>query len=183
MVKLADIDSKTFARSITDRVLHFHSWGLLTAIGPAAEPSPRIEGLGNVGLAALVLCHYAQTGEEPGDAPIAEYLQSYCEALYTRAGDAGSYDVPPLDQARGEPQHEHELVLLAAVGRDLLSAGSPVSLLQLAAISDTPYQSVRRLAASGEIAREPRSPVPAEEARRWLASRGVAGFREEVTAG
>lgn len=184
-MRLTDLDKETFTRSLVERVIGHHITRLMFDLSPEA----RIEGLRegwqgtSIGLAAYLLCHYAQTGEPPGDAPIAEYLQTYCEALYTRPGDATSYDVPILDHVSGEPTESHELVLVAAVARARIASNEPVSLLHLAVLSTAgpvplAYQSVRKLAASGEIQTTGERgrnamTVSAAEATRWLQSRSV----------
>jgi hypothetical protein len=187
-VKLTDIDPATLAAELVERAHGHHVTRLVVDLDPTIEVKPGgmrgWQGT-NLGLAAFVLAHYARTGEGPGDAPIVEYLQSYCEALYTRPADAGHYDVPPLDQVDGEPTEAHEVVLVAAVARDLIAQGSPVSLLHLSVLttaSERPisYAHVRRLASSGEIetngARGAGAHgIDASEARRWLAARGVPG--------
>lgn len=179
-MRLDEIDKEELAADVLDRVVGHHSTRLLFDVGPDSEVRvARTEWRAtSVGRAAALLCHYAQTGEPPGDAPVSEYLQTYCEALYTRPGDCGSYDVPPLDQVRGEPEAEHEIVLVAAVARDIMERDEPLSLLHLAVLSGVSYQYVRRLASTGEIRTSGargagvRS-VAASEARRWLGARGV----------
>lgn len=185
-MRLTEIDPSAFARELVERVRDHHVTRLIFDVDQSADV--RLHGLGgNLELAAHLLAHYARTGEPPGDAPVSEYLQTYCEALYMRPADSGTYDVPPLDQVRGEPAAAHEVVLVAAVARDMLEQGEPVSLLHLAVLSgasEAPvsYQHVRRLAAAGEIRTSgEKGPavrsVSAAEARRWLGARGVPGYR------
>lgn len=191
-MRLRDLDPQTFARELVERVQGHYTTRLMFDLDPDVRIEWRRVGWQgtNLGLAALVLCHYAKTGEAPEDAPIAEYLQSYCDALYTRPADAGMYEVPVVDQVEGDVVEDHDRVLVAAVARDHIAHRRAVSLRELAVLSEAgespvSYARARNLASSGEIVtngargRGARN-VEAKDAKRWLGARGVPGFRPTV---
>lgn len=76
-----------------------------------------------------------------------------------------------------------EALVLAAYCRHWATEGEPVSQAQLAALTGLTLQTVRDKVSAGELRADVRTEehgrvrlVAAAEARRWLASRGVAGF-------
>jgi 2-hydroxychromene-2-carboxylate isomerase len=71
------------------------------------------------------------------------------------------------------------LVLRAAWARLMIAEGGPVSSAQVAALAGLNPRAVRQLVEAGEISAKKRDGdlmVKADEARRWLGARGVAGF-------
>lgn len=63
------------------------------------------------------------------------------------------------------------LVIVAAFGREAMASGEPLSVAQLAALAGVDPDHVRLLGRKGELDVDGGA-VSAEEARRWLASRG-----------
>jgi hypothetical protein len=63
-------------------------------------------------------------------------------------------------------------VLSAALGREELEAGRPISTTRLAILAGVSPQYVRKLVSSGELVAS-ESEVKAKEAKRWLTARGV----------
>ena len=64
------------------------------------------------------------------------------------------------------------LVLTAALGREAVETGRPVTVAQVAALAGVDPNHVRLLARGGELPVNG-GEVPAEDARRWLVARGV----------
>lgn len=125
-------------------------------------------------LSVRVLTHYAKTGEIPEDAPIAEYLQTVGEALWTAAHpDVFSMWVPfPWGDGAGEPTTAIDVVLCAVQCREQLAAESDVSVRELAALAGVSEKRLRNLAAAGEISMS-EGHATAREAQRWLSGRGI----------
>jgi len=142
-------------------------------------------GVSNIRITGEALCLYAQTGEEPGDAPIVDYLQSLAEALYRRAADGSSYSVSDLDEG-ADPETSWGLVVVGTAARDAIAKRKEVTAAQLAVLAGLESSSLRRLAAEGDVT--PINPAgrplrfEAKEARRWLGGRGVAGFDGHAVA-
>lgn len=124
--------------------------------------------------AAHVLTHYAQTGEPPGDAPIAEYLQSVGEALWTAADPAVYSLVPyPWSEGAGEPDSAIAVVLCAVQCREGLQSGSAVSVRELAALASVREATIRQLSSRGDGPPVRDGAVAAKAAREWLSGRGI----------
>lgn len=83
---------------------------------------------------------------------------------------AGQVDADDLDPDSLEDRLA--LVITAALGREALDDGAPVSVGQLATLAGVSPDHVRLLGRRGEITVEG-GQVGAEEARRWLVGRGV----------
>ena len=145
------------------------------------------------GLALTVadLCRYAQSGDTAdwGSHHGAEdALLEVGEALWSRPIDAGS-DGWTVDDLRAaladdDPHDPVRLAVGCAVARWLIASGQPVTTGELAALASVTVGRVQQLAAHGELETtvERRGSasvalVAAAEARRWLAARGVAGWR------
>lgn len=115
-----------------------------------------------LGHAVQCLTRYAQTGA-PLAAPLSEYLITLVGAA-TEALDESQTKEPSSDLAR---------VLAAAQARDDAERGEPVRAVGLACLGDVHPVRVRQLVEGGELRAAERGYVRADDARRWLASRGV----------
>lgn len=140
---------------------------------------------GDTGLALTVadLARYARGEGELEDAVesyAVELVPLLCSPLAQRSGAlppvlagwlSGTVDVDGLDPDSLEDRLA--LVLTAALGREALAGGSPLTVAQLAALGGTSPDAVRRLVRDGELTATDERPmrVGATEARRWLAMR------------
>ena len=146
------------------------------------------------GLALTVadLTRWAQSGDTAdwgGPEGAEDALLEVGEALWSRPIDAGSdgWTVGDLRAALADDSDPRDPVRLAvgcAVARWLIADGQPVTTGELAALASVSTGRVQQLAAHGELETtvERRGSasvalVAAAEARRWLAARGVAGWR------
>lgn len=141
-------------------------------------PKPYIEALSGERLAAALaetdlawtvgdLCRYAQTGamgdwEDTSD--VLEVADEIADALGSSRAELAADD----DRDIG-------LVMAGALARVDLAAGESVTAHQLGVLAGVDPQHVRLLARQGEIAIEG-GEIAADEATRWLGSRGVPGF-------
>lgn len=176
--RLATLDPATVAREAVDLVAE-HVRRLTFYAGWDDGPS-QITG-GSLGLEVSQLTAYAQTGAV-GDWPDASCaigcLQTVCECLYSQAGVPGTFGGGPLDTDDADPDTAIGVVILAAHARYRLDTGprsQGVPLAELAALASVSPGRLRQLTASGEL-RSTDGRVRADDARRWLAARGVAGF-------
>ena len=146
------------------------------------------------GLALTVadLTRWAQSGDTAdwgGPEGAEDALLEVGEALWSRPIDAGSdgWTVGDLRAALADdsdPRDPVRLAVACAVARWLIADGQPVTTGELAALASVSTGRVQQLAAHGELETtvERRGSasvalVAAAEARRWLAARGVAGWR------
>ena len=181
--RLSQLDPREVAEHATALLgehvvrLMFHLDPSIVWQRPSAESS-------SIGFTAALLTEYARTGRDPeesDDAPGAKLavdrVQDLCTALYSMAGRPGTFEVPDLTQAvdGDEPTDPVAVVLVAAWARIGLQEGRAVTKRELAVLASMSAGQVRTLVRSGEI-RADGAMVPAAEARRWLASRGVPGF-------
>lgn len=141
---------------------------------------------GDTGLAFTVsdLARYAR-GEGELESVVEDYavelMLLLCSPLASGTGAfppvlagwlSGEVDVDDLDPESLEDRLA--LVLTAALGREALAGGSPLTVAQLAALGGTSPDAVRRLVRDGELAaasEERPMRVGAADARRWLATR------------
>ena len=110
------------------------------------------------------------------DAPVREYLVSLIP-LYSAAVGGGTTDVDGL--VKSEPTTALGMVIAAAVARETLAQGRPVTPAQLATLAGVDRDYLLRLAAAGELpgARQAQAgrrswTVTAKGAAQWLAGRG-----------
>ncbi len=68
-------------------------------------------------------------------------------------------------------------VLLAAHGRQAIALGRTASTRELAVLAAISETRVRQLVSTGELRRNADGGVRADDAKRCLATRGVAGYR------
>jgi hypothetical protein len=103
-------------------------------------------------------------------------LQSVAEVLWS-AAHPGVYEQSSLSDLAGEGEAESaiQLVMRAALARDLVDRRQPVPIAWLAALGACSVKRARNLGSAGELAVDG-GEVRAAEARRWLGVRGVRGL-------
>ena len=140
----------------------------------------------DLGLTVASLCAWAQRGElgdwETHD-EAADALQTAAEALLSSPARPWTIaDLDALDEIeRGEELDAVRLVLAASLTRLRICRGEAVTLDTLARLAGVTRQAVQKIAAQGDLRvaagrGSAPSTVDADEARRWLASRGVRGW-------
>lgn len=164
-------------------LLSEHCVRLMFMLDPAIvwqRPAPESS---SIGFTASLLTTYAQTGRDPEESPDApgaklaiDRIMDLCTALYSQAGRPGTFETPDLSDAvdGDEPTDPVAVVLVAAWARVGINEGRALTKRELAVLASMSAGQVRTLVRSGEI-RADGQVVPADEARRWLAARGVAG--------
>src|SRR5690606_35097663 len=175
---LADLDPDAVAQDAERRVVdHLHRLALDVGAEVHAEAT-----LGTLRAEARALTLYAQRGLPVWDwtdsGMASAGLLSVLAALYSRAADA-DLDRTAIDVVDDlDPSDDLGLVLVAAAARIRLDQDVPVTARELGALVGLTAVRVRQLVAAGELRATNEKPqrVPAEDARRWLASRGVPGF-------
>lgn len=192
-MRLSDLDPAAVGLAAAERVLYRLS-RLAVPLSPGVtldlgrHPAP-----GSTGLALTVadLCRYAQTGAtgDWGDDADAEgALLEAGEALWSRAiDDDGGWtpaDLRAALAADDDPTDPVRLAVGAGLARWLVWCGTAVTTGELAALASLSPVGVRQAAARGQLTTTVeqvgdvrRAMVAAPEARRWLAARGVAGWR------
>lgn len=176
--RLKDIYPEAFGTAVEDAVEN-HLFSLAFSLGMRAVA----DGISNLRYSARDLAAYAVEGARL-DAPVEEYLISVCPPVWTRAADAGGYQTPEFDNANIDALPsgwlgELILVMRAALAREAIEQGQDVGPADLAALASISSTQARALLRSGEIVGgmiDDGWEVSAEEARRWLAARGVPGF-------
>lgn len=175
MIRLASLDPVAVGAAVTDRMLdHLH----IRALDVGARVI--VDGPSSLGFSAALLCDWAQrgtNGEQWDEGMAWDAVQHVCTALYSRAGEPGTFGGGPIDDGpqRADPDTAIEVVLLAAWCRTLLAQRTDVPVRALAALSGLRQQSIRNLASDGEIEMHQGLVAP-DEARRWLSGRGVPGL-------
>jgi len=175
-MRLRDLDPHDVAEQA-----HAAAIGLATTLAIATGHDLVPGGLSDIRLAAHVVAHYARAGSLPDDAPLQEYLISLLP-LYVTASGSGSVSIPELDQSI-EPATPWGLVIVAAVARERLAAGRPLTHAQPAVLASMSPGRLSQLAAAGDA---PRRRQGGRDARQrlytaagcvaWLRARGVAGL-------
>lgn len=177
-LRLRDLDPHAVALEVCTALLD-HVTSTLWQISPIGEvKTPGIEVAGLVGCqlyhSVRDLAQYAVRGGEL-DAPVQEYLVSLIP-LYSAAVGGGTADVDGLVES--EPATPLGVVIAAAVARETLGEGRPVTPAQLATLGGVDRDYLLRLAAAGDLpgarqAQDGRRPwtVTAKGALQWLASR------------
>ena len=180
MTRLPDIDPTALAADVEGWVqTHMAMQGLRLGL---TDPLPPVR-LPQLRHAVEELTRYAQHGPphcDDADGPT-EYLQSVIEALYTTAHPDGYSAAPTaLDARVGDPEHEIDVVVVAARARERIERGiETVGARELGALAGLSTQRVRMLASAGEIMMSD-GEVTADEARRWLGGRGIAVGRRGI---
>lgn len=187
---LRDIDPKATAiEVVTDVMTHIShvAFSLSPGVdchlvtrdhdGKRHSPNPAdVAASSTLGSEVQALVLYAQRGLPVWDwtdhGCASDACLSVMSALYACAGDStiGGGD---LDDDELEPRDAIGTVLIAARARIRLDQGTPVDARELAVLAGLSTTQVRSLMRSGEIPHVERTAAP-EDARRWLASRGVA---------
>jgi hypothetical protein len=200
VTRLQDIDPERLAEEVTGWLTAYR-WRLDMAIslhGGDTRYPPTTWQSSDVGRAVHQVAVYARTGVPPEHRQelFPEYLQTIGEAVW-QAPHPDVYQMVPFPWASGagEPSTDLDVVLVAAVGREWIGDGRPVTQLMVACLSGLTVQSVRDLISAGELRAEARDEddkrvrlIEAAEARRWLAARGAPGHwahgsvREVTTA-
>ena len=164
--RLATIDPDALGREISDRMRdHVARAGLSCGLGTHES------GPSDIAHTVADLTRYARDGARL-DADVQEYLVRLIPLWSAPLGDAPT----PLDVADDLDADEPlGVVMLAALGREAISLDQRVPARQLAALAGIDVQSLRRLAAQGELKMRD-GEVAAGEAGRWLSGRGVTGF-------
>lgn len=168
---LAGIDPAQLAKDVADAVIgHVHH--IAFAVGMTCQPM----GPCDLEFSVRVLAHYAIHGGKL-DAPVQEYLISMLP-IWSRASDGPAVQTPEFDDPDTVDAEtwlgQLVLVMRAADGRERIEAGQDVGPAELAILGGVSSRHVRHLLRGGEIAGEDdgrRWSIPAEEARRWLATR------------
>lgn len=173
MTRLASIDPAAVAREVVGWAAD-HLSILATSLSNHSDLAlPDEWSSTDIGLAAYVLAHYAQTGDAPTDAPVREHLKSV--ALLWTVAHPGSVVTPPWELRVPSLATSLDLVLTAVTGREAIAAGDDVSTSQLAALAGITYESARKQGMRRELDVHD-GHVTAAEARRWLRARGVPGI-------
>ena len=179
-LRLTAIDPTELGRAIT-AALAKHVARLAVPLSPGVTVHVgAVAGDSTVGLAATDLARYAR-GEGRLDGPVQDYAVELVPLLAGPLADPG--EIPPILRAwldgevnlsdlRADSLPDRlALVLTAALGREAMESGQPVTAAQLAALAGLDPNSLRRLARFGEIQTADHGAIPAAEARRWLAGR------------
>lgn len=182
-LRLASIDPDDLGRQCAEAVAS-HIGRLALPLSPGYKV--HVGGPnGDTGLAFTVsdLARYAR-GEGALESVVEDYavellpllgspLAAHTGALpaVVSAWLAGEVDVDNL--AADSLEDQIALIITAALGREALDGGQPLTVAQLAVLGGTSPDVVRRLVREGEVAAEGDRPmrVPATDARRWLAAR------------
>jgi hypothetical protein len=179
---LRDIDADAVAREVVDLCAQ-HAEQLRMQIAPTEVwPMPPDTGTAlGIGATVAYLTVYAKTGVDPeaGDHSTseqlaAERLADVCGALYSRAVDQSRLEVPELAIEGEDPATPIAVVIVAANARMRLAQGQALSTREVATLASCSARTVRAAAADGALVRGEDWRIPADEARRWLACRGVA---------
>lgn len=173
MEKLNEIDGNALARDVLGDALA-RVGRILFAVAPhssyvvtnsegrpldTTSPSSSVAGE-----AVLALTRYAQTGAGL-DAPV----QEYCISLIPVAPEALD------DSGEPDPKTPLGLVVTAAIARERISEGLPVSTSALAHLASVTPGYIRQLVANQELPAT-KNEIAAKDAARWLGARGVPGF-------
>lgn len=181
-LRLSDINPAALSAATTEAMAH-HVARLAAPLSPGLTvhvDGPH--GDSGVGMSAADLARYAR-GEGGLDSTVEDYAIELVPLLASPLAPvtgplppvltrwlSGQVDADDLDPSSLEDRLA--LVLTAALGREALDHRQPVSVGQLATLAGVSPDHVRLLGRRGEVAIEG-GQVGAEEARRWLAGRGV----------
>lgn len=170
MIRLSDLTPDDVAREVLDWCTS-HLSSVAFACGLT---DPIVAPGGSLAHETRELVHYAQTGEIAGQ-PSAR-IQTIVEALYSGAHpDVYRYaDVADM-AGKAEPEHAIDVVIRAALARELIETGQRVPVAWLACLASLPVQTLRTYGARGEIQIRD-GDVTAKRAAEWLSARGVTGF-------
>lgn len=177
--RLNQITSKQAADEAVDLLWH-HIERLNFQLSPGNPAPPRPElGASDLGVTVAFLAEYAITGVDPENNDLVhDRLGDVLGAMYTCAARPNKIEARDLldELDSGEPTTALEVVLLAAWARQRLSEGEALGKRELGCLGSLSLRVVQQLAKSGELVTNPEGRVLADDARRWLAGRGVKGF-------
>lgn len=182
--RLADLVPATVAAEVVEAV-RAHIGRLAFGLQPAHvwDEKSTAGSFSSLGLTVEDLTRFAQTGTTAdwGDVEGArDALIEVCSALYSRAGEPGTFGVGEIEDVIEDADPSAiGLVLRASWARLSIAAGESVSTAEVAALAGLNPRAVRQLVEAGELTARKRDgeiTVKADEARRWLGARGVAGF-------
>ena len=196
-MKLADLDPDAVAAAAVRAAIdHLHrvALGLEPAVelrlvagdGSTTVPDDEVLARGtDLGLTTRALTVYAQRGLPVWDwthsGMAADGLLSVLSALYGRAADPdlSHTAIDVVDDV--DPSDEVGLVLVAAAARIRIGQSAPVTARELGALAGMGAAGVRVYTRSGELPTTNERParVPADDAARWLAARGIEGLGRE----
>lgn len=176
--RLRALDGRALAKATIDDALSkvgsvlfsiapFSDYRITTGDGqPLRDADPMASVVGS---AVICLTAYAQSGT-PLDADVHEY----CVSLIPVAGDA-------LDDAMSpDVTTDLGLVVAAAMAREAIEEGRPVSLPHLEALAGLARKYIYYLVDRGELVAK-KGAVSASNARAWLSGRGVQVARKDAT--
>ena len=174
MTRLRDIDPTTVADQTQDALMG-RLWRLAQACGVTDPVSPAMTP-SEAWLAVHQLAVYAVTGTPPEHR--LELVGEYCLSVSEIVGWLGE-PTQLLD-----PETDLDVVLAAALAREELAHGRPVSSAQLAVLASLSRVHLGVLQRQGDAPTGERSEgvsgrplrIDAAEAREWLAARGVPGL-------
>lgn len=180
MIRLAQLDPLAVAAEVAQAVHHHmvrRGLDLDIDVPPLSDAAAKRGAGTSLGYSTALLTDWAKrgtNGEEWDEGMAWDAVQHVCTALYSRAGEPGTFGGGPIDEGpqRADPDTAIEVVLLAAWCRTLLTQRTDVPVRALAALSGLRQQSIRNLATDGELAMHQGLVAP-DEARRWLSGRGV----------
>ena len=171
-LRLASIDPDDLGRQCAEAVAS-HIGRLAVPLSPGYEVHFTVSDLaryarGEGGLESIVQDYAVELLPLLGS-PLAAHTGALPAVV--SAWLAGEVDVDDL--AADSLEDQIALVITAALGREALDGGQPLTVAQLAVLGGTSPDVVRRLVREGELAAEGDRPmrVPAVDARRWLAAR------------
>lgn len=191
MSTLGEIDGPALGAEIVQRVAeHIARLGFHLAPGITVHVGESV-GDSDLGLTVAQLVTWAQTGDG-GDwgatgsvdaaACARDALQTVCASLYSHAAVGKGWSIPPL-QVASNGDGGVDVLIRAAWARSAIDLGEPVPRQCLADLAGVDLRTIKRAIAAGDTkvtrgkrgqARGvPARPIPADEARRYLASRVV----------
>ena len=180
-MRLADLTPDSVADNAHDAALG-HTQRLAFALG--YDLAPGGAGLSDIRFACRVLTVYAQTGQPPNDAPVAEYYLSLLPLYSSPSEQDSPTEIPGPEGA--EPSTPWGLVLRACLVRDKLADDDDVTPAELAVLASVNPDAIRKLIRAGEITERskrdsstsgsPTAMIPARAAKQWLSGRGIKGF-------
>lgn len=181
--RLADITYDSLTKAIVDAVAQ-HIQRLMFDLDASAAVDlscVKHPASTSIGFSASLLLDWARIGTngETWDSGMAmDAVAMICGALYSRAGEPGTFGGGVLDDTLGElePDDPVSVLLLAAHCRVRIAQRDDPTYLELAMLAGMSHASIKKLVGSGELdGRDGRVGWP--DAKRWLAARGVGGFR------
>jgi hypothetical protein len=187
--RIQQIDPEALASAVEDEIVH-HVERFIQPLFPGVRVVLYTgTSLRNTAIGATVraLAKYAISGEMEDVGELVEEIASIlgtpfvasadrsADPTFTRSALRGEVDIDDLDSS---VIAQLALVICAAVGREHIELGRPVSASQLAALAGTSTRQVQYLSRNKtitgtELVRHGGGGITAESARSWLAGRGT----------